>query len=480
MVDLISATSSSGSRPPAGPRWATPRSPDRPTFGPEVAFVLDLVGPGSMPWQRQVLDVACELLPDGRPAYRQVIVTVPRQSAKTTMALAVAIHRGVVHAARVEEPQHVVYSAQSGHAARIKLMRDFLPAIEASPFSIAIDRIYRSSGLEMVQWTTGSRLTPSSNSPSAGHGLTIHVAILDEMFEDTDNRREQSLTPAQITIDDAQAWLMSTMGDDRSVVWASKVDMGRATVEAGVREGIAYFDWSAGPEDDPEDPETWWGCMPALGISQSVEAVRSALLTMPRGEFERAFLNRPTRTIVEVIPWEAWMAVQDDRAAPAGGLTLGIDVNPERTGAAVVAADAEGRVEVIEAHEGVAWLIERTLALAERHDVINVVAEGGGPVGSMLFLLEQAGVSLRVLNGVDYARACGSFFDDVMHGTVTVRPNEKLSDAVAGARKRNRGDAFVWARRAPAGAASSDLSPLVATTIATYVARSETASPGVF
>ena len=38
-----------------------------------------------MPWQRQVADVALELDDAGRFAYPLVVITVPRQSGKTTL-----------------------------------------------------------------------------------------------------------------------------------------------------------------------------------------------------------------------------------------------------------------------------------------------------------------------------------------------------------------------------------------------------------
>ena len=57
------------------------------SYGPQVAEIARLLGTPFMPWQRQVADVALELLPDGSFAYREVIVTVPRQQGKTTMVL---------------------------------------------------------------------------------------------------------------------------------------------------------------------------------------------------------------------------------------------------------------------------------------------------------------------------------------------------------------------------------------------------------
>ena len=49
-----------------------------------------------MPWQQLVADVGTELVEDesGRlvPAWREVVVTVPRQSGKTTLVLGFDVH----------------------------------------------------------------------------------------------------------------------------------------------------------------------------------------------------------------------------------------------------------------------------------------------------------------------------------------------------------------------------------------------------
>ena len=70
------------------PRWATPRSADRETLGGEVGALARQLGQPLMPWQQLVADVGLELDPEsGLPAYREIVVTVPRQSGKTTLVL---------------------------------------------------------------------------------------------------------------------------------------------------------------------------------------------------------------------------------------------------------------------------------------------------------------------------------------------------------------------------------------------------------
>ena len=92
------------------PRFSTPRHPDRDTMGPQVAKVAQALGTPLMPWQQHVADVALEIDPEtGRLAYRELVLTVPRQSGKTTLILALAVHRAIGFG----QPQRITYTAQT-------------------------------------------------------------------------------------------------------------------------------------------------------------------------------------------------------------------------------------------------------------------------------------------------------------------------------------------------------------------------------
>jgi phage terminase large subunit-like protein len=74
-----------------------------------------------MGWQQMVADVLLELLPGTRiPAYREGVVTVPRQQGKTTLILCLAVQRAL----RWPGQPRIAYSAQTGSDARRKLLDD--------------------------------------------------------------------------------------------------------------------------------------------------------------------------------------------------------------------------------------------------------------------------------------------------------------------------------------------------------------------
>lgn len=421
-----------------------------------------------MPWQQAVADVGGELIEraDGLliPAYREVAFTVPRQSGKTTVILAWEIQR----AGGWLGPQRIVYSAQTGNDARKKLIEDQVPLLVPRKKTFGIRRILRGMGNEAIEFLNGSRIVLLASMADSGHGKTIDLGIKDELFADFDDRRDQALIPAMATKPAAQVITASTMGTDDSVPLNRLIERGRAAADSGVREGIAYFEWSADPSDDPDDPATWARCMPALGHTITEDVVRHARMSLTDGEFRRAFLNQLTKSDERVLPAGAWANVCNSQAAPDGPLVFSVDVNRERTAAAITAASLGERpvVELIEHRESTGWIVGRARELNDRHGGQWVV-DGSGPAGSLIPDLERAGLAIHPVTSRELIDACGSFYDAVMTGGVQIRRDVRLDEAAAGAVKRQVGDAWAWTRKN----VSVDIAPLVAATLSFWGAQ---------
>lgn len=428
--------------------------------------MADRLGQPLMPWQRLVADVGGELI-DGLPAYREVIVTVPRQSGKTTLVLAWEIQRALGWPG----PQRILYSAQSGNDARKKLIEDQAPILEPRKKKLGITRILRGMGSEAVEFKNGSRINLLASSEASGHGKTVDLGVKDELFADSDDRRDQAMVPAMVTKPAAQVLTTSTMGTDESIPLNRAVERGRAAVEAGVRTGIAYFEWSADPAEDPDDPETWARCMPALGFTVTEPVVAHARQTLTEGEFRRAFLNQQTKADDRVIPVVNWYAVCSDEVAPTGTLTFSLDVNPERSAGAISAASGgdEPVAELIDHRDGTKWLVPRAKELDDKWGHPLWVVDSSGPAGSYVSELEQQGLKVHAATGPELVKACGQFFDGVMERTLRIRRHPKLDEAAAGAAKRTVGDAWKWTRKS----LSADVSPFVALTLALWGAGVE-------
>ena len=257
------------------PRWATEREPSRKSYGPAVGAAAKSFGKPLMPWQQLVADVALEVDADGKPCYRQVIFTTPRQSGKSTLIEAWSLQRAIGWAQMLDQPQTIVYTAQTGADAAKKMLKDFVGDFEPRKHQFGISKITKANGKEAVHWKNRSAFYCLSSAEDAGHGQTIDLAFIDELFADKDDRRMQALIPATVTRRFAQILVCSTAGTPSSIAWNAKVAMGRAAAESGKRSGVAYFEWSAPFDADPADPETWAGCMPALGHTQDLDVVQA-------------------------------------------------------------------------------------------------------------------------------------------------------------------------------------------------------------
>lgn len=427
--------------------------------------LAELAGHRPLPWQSMVGDVALEVDRRGRPFYREVRVTVPRQSGKTTLVFDVVTERALGWG----ESQRTVYTAQDRLGARDK-WEDYERVLRASPALWAgVDRVRHQNGQEAIFWANGSQFGITSSTEQAGHGLTLDVGVIDEAFAQRDERLVQAFRPAMVTRRNAQLWVISTAGTDESTFLRERVDDGRARVEADERAGVAYFEWSAPDDADIFDPATWWACMPALGHTVDVETIELDAAGMPADEFARAYLNRWIAGGVPAVDLSAWSAcAAPDSDAGRGPFAFALDVTPARTAASIAVASSSRsgsgvHVELADHRAGVAWVVERVVELDRQWRPLSWSLDPAGPAGSLLLDLAAAGVAVEAVETRKYAQACGALYDRIVEGTLEHRGQPALDAAVAGARRRALGDAWAWARRG-----GSDVSPLVAVTLAVH------------
>lgn len=451
------ATRSTSSSPICPPRYGTRRNPRRRSRGHEVAAIAKTLGIELQPWQQLVADVALEVDPQGRPYYPTVCVVVPRQVGKTTLTFALELHRALLWGG----PQAIAYTAQTGMDARQKLMRDQVPLVEGSAIGRSVKQIYRANGSEAIIFRNGSRIDPLPNTPSAGHGRTLDLGIIDEARFDVDDTREAALLPAMVTRPESQLFIVSTAGDQRSIYFRRKVEEGRRAVERKETSGVAFFEWSAGEDDDIDDPAVWRRCIPSLGITIDEHTIRQRRATMPEGEFRREHLCQWTVADEAIIPARYILRVLDSATVPEGRLTFGIDVSMDRGWASIAVADETGRIEVIEHREGVSWVVDRALELWRRHKG-TLVVDGYSPANSLVDRLEQGGIPVTRYGSRDMVSACGILYDAILDETVRIRPHASLEAALSAVKRKTLGTGWLWSRTVE----SADLTPLFAATIA--------------
>lgn len=417
-----------------------------------------------MPWQRYVADVALEYDPDtGRLCYRRVGLTVPRQSGKTTLILALAVDRALGFGGR----QNIVYTAQTRNDARLKWEEEHVESLNGSIFR-PLFRVKLANGQEAIRWRNGSRHGITAGTEKSGHGATLDLGFVDEAFAQVDARSEQSMNPAMITRPEPQMWVVSTAGTESSTYLRDKVEDGRERTLAADPGPVAYFEWSAPDDADPADPAVWWACMPALGHTVTEDAIRAEYESMRRkqlAEFQRAYLNQWVDRSVrdQVVPESWWRQCADRESAISGPVVFTTDVAPGDGWASIAVAglrrDGLPHGEVTDHHRNSDWVVARLVELRGRHEMVcDLALDPAGPVGSLLPALRAEGFDPILLTARDQAQSCGGLFTKSKSSAWRHLAQPELDAALRSAAKRDLGDAWALTRRKSGG----DISPLVA------------------
>lgn len=426
-------------------------------MGPRVGEIARRLGKPLMPHQQLIADVVLEIDPGtGLLAYDEVVVIGPRQvTGKTEFFLPFATHRctgfGSELTAWVRRelgivlpepgPQAVFYTAQTADDARDKWRKQHLGRLTRSPFYRGRApqfsyRLQRNS--EEIMWRNGSTWSPGSTTgKTAGTGDTLDLPVIDEAWSRPDNRTELGMRPAKLTRPWAQLLVMSMIpGLSRAKPgeWPylkSKREIGRARVAAGVRRGMAIFDFTAPDGLDPGDPDTWYTCMPGLG--------RTAMERTVRSDYDAATAAGGVALVdwcAEYLGWEpmettagwrlvsrqAWEARRDPGSSIAGRPAIAVEMTEDRSRGWIVAAgyrpDGDYHLEVVEPGyrilphvTGVDWMLRRVLDIWEGQRPWTVVVDPGGPASSLIVPLRNAGVDVLTPSGPEIAGGCGRLFD---------------------------------------------------------------------
>ena len=469
----------------APPHYATPRTPGRRTHGGAIGAVARAMGAQLMPWQQLVADVGTEVLEDGSWAYPIVVVEVQRQAGKTHLVCPMGCER-----CAVTRDALAWFTAQTRQDARDTFTEGYMRRLEASPLGSRV-KARRSNGSEGLWFPTGSSFRVFAPTPDAMHGKANALVVVDEAWAFTGVRGlelEQAILPT-FTTTGGQLWIISAAGHAESAWLRSWVERGRASVELGRRQGIAYFRWGLAPElrpeveegleagkRDPDSPafrralELVLAAHPAHGHTLNLGALKTAAEAMRPGEFLRAYATCWTELEERVIPAASWAACQaSDWPEPAVPVALAFDVAMDRSDAAVMAAwrDRPGgpvRWDVLQRRSGPdSWVAEYVQDLRSRRRVV-ATGHNGGPASSVADELERAGVPLVKPTATEYATSCSTALRAILDGQLAHPAHPALDAAVAAAAKRDLGESWAWSRRESA----ASIAPLVGGTVATW------------
>jgi hypothetical protein len=398
-----------------------------------------------------------ELLADGRPRFRQLLVLVSRQNGKTELLVILSLFWLFV-----EQVELVLGTSTKLDYAKESWAKAVRFAQSFAELKAEIPRggIRRANGEQELGTSTGSRYKIAASNEEGGRSLTVHRLIEDELRQHHDWSAHEAAENAMQAVRDAQAWAISNQGDDRSVVLNSLRADAMKVIETGQGDyRLGLFEWSAVEGSSVTDPQAWADANPNLGRRIDPEAIAGkALRAAENGgdqeaKFRTEVLCQPMKsTQPQPIPLLAWNTRVDPSSTISGRPVFAVEVAWDRGSAAIatcgLSPDGTPHVEVVAYGPDTEWVVPELERLERLHSPDAMCLDPGGPAGSLIPAIDDAGLQLKKLTLAHLKQATGGFYDAVVKGPPLVHlPDDLLAQALLSARKRGVGDGWVLDRR---------------------------------
>ncbi|QEO08893.1 terminase large subunit domain-containing protein [Protaetiibacter larvae] len=441
-------------------KYATPRDPSRRTYGPRIAKIAAALGKPPMPWQQQVYDVGTELDGNGHLYYELVLVTVPRQSGKTTLVGPVQLDRVITRPGI-----RCFYTAQSGKDAR-KRFEDLVNLVTASPLHELAH--YRwSAGDEGISFPNGSALKLFAPTRDAIHGETPPLVTFDEIWKYDemlgDALLEGAVFPAQQNlVGNRQVWMISTAGTAESVFMRKWVERGRANVEAQLAgrplpwPRLAYFEWGMADGDDPYDPATYERFHPAVG--HLVTGQDLVDMSMSHGERMRALCNVWVEAADPIFSAEDWAALTGTPTPPSRReLAITYDVAADGESGVIMATwrteDGHPATRVLHSAPGTVWMVELLARLHRDWKPAVLGADDGGNTRRITDELRRllGDDAVTTTDGKAFSTACDVLLTAARQSELIHDGSRTLANAIAHLVLKQVGEVTRFSRTASTG-----------------------------
>lgn len=438
-----------------------------------IDFARDVLGQPLDPWECWAAIHLGELLPDGRPRFRTVLILVARQNGKTFLGMVLILYWLYVDEAKLVLGTSTDRSyAKRAWQAVIAIARG-VPDLLAD-FAPGTPRLSISE--ESFELRSGAEYVFRANNGSAGRSMTVHRWLCDELRQHKTSETWASATNAMNAVIDGQVVVLTNQGDDTAVQLDALHAAARAFIETGQGDyRLGLLEWSAPEGADPTDVYALAQANPNLGYRVDTDALLGAAVrAVAAGGTElsdfrtevmcqRVNLMDPA---IEPAAWERAGGELLDLAAHRDRVALCLDVALDNSHATLMAAATiEGvtYVDVVQEWTGgnVIGALRRELAPIVAR--VKPRALGWFPNGPAAALSADMaadrtakwpprGVVLDTLH-TEATAVCMALPPLVADGSVRHGQDPMVDAQIEGATRLKRGDGFVFARR---GARSVD------------------------
>lgn len=436
------------------------------SYGFDVeTFARDTLHRPLDPWQRWAAIHGGELLPDGRPRFRTLLLLIARQNGKTELLVILTLFWLFIECRRLVlgTSTNLTYAVESWNKAV-----ELAESCDALAEDIPANGVRRANGENELKTVDRARYRIAASNRKGGRSLTIDRLIADELREHHDFTAWSAATPAMNAVRDAQAWAISNQGDDRSVVLDSLRKAALSFIETGEGdERLGLLEWSAPDGSKATDVSAIQAANPNLGHRLSLLSILGdARRAQAAGGEELAhFLTEilcmrvpMLEPAIDGAKWADCLDPGDLSGVARSRVALCFDVAIDGRHASLVAAallpDGRVRVDVV-----AAWTDPKAWRAGLR-DWVRKVGPGvigwfpSGPSAAVTAELaenEQAdwppkGVEVQGIRS-DVPAVCMAFSDLVDAGEIAHSDDPLLNAHIAAAEKLRQGDAWRFTRR---------------------------------
>lgn len=345
--------------------WTRPLRPLTPetSYGFRVIWFAALVlGEPLDPWQQWLVIHLGEMLPDGRPRFRQALVIVGRQNGKTHLCKVLALFWMFV------ERWPLVFGTSTNLEQAAESWQEAVDAAEALP-ALAADlprnAVRKANGQQALRTVHRSRYLIGAVNRKGGRGKRIDRMIGDELREHRTWVGYLAAYGAMGARPRGQAVFITNQGDAGSVVLISLRTSALDYVNGeGGDDRIGLFEWSAPDGTSPMDVHGWAAANPQLGRGRmdydQLRGLASRVAKPGADQEELAgflteYLCMSVTTLDPAIDPVAWLDGKVPGAVSLeqrSRLAACVDVSPDQMHATLAVAvqleDGRTRVEVVQ------------------------------------------------------------------------------------------------------------------------------------
>jgi phage terminase large subunit-like protein len=328
-------------------------------------------------WQEQIVrDVFGVLKPNGYRQFNTAYVEIPKKMGKSELAAAIAL---LLACGDNEERAEVYGCAADRQQASIV----FEVAADMVRMCPALNRRVKllASTKRLIYLPTNSFYQVLSAEAYSKHGFNIHGVVFDELHTQPNRKLYDVMTKGS---GDARAqplyFLITTAGDNQnSICW--EVHQKALDIKNGRKHDSTFYPviYGAALEDDWTDLKVWKKANPSLGITVSIDKVKTAFESARQNpaeenSFRQLRLNQWVKQAVRWMPMEKWdacaFAIDLDGLKGRvcyGGLDLSSSIDITAFVLVFPPVDEDDKYIVLPFF----WIPEETIDLRVRRDHVN-------------------------------------------------------------------------------------------------------------